>query len=137
MPERSSAVMSIPLLRTLVVTRAATTPASSTHVGGDVCGRAFATEKNGERDGWVEMGAGDVAAGENHDHQRTADGDGGEITCEAEHRGAAYREDEEKCADEFRSVLIHGSFIVCRLDNIKCQMSGPSRIEPGDRFSCS
>ena len=48
------------------------------------------------------MGAGDVPAGVDHDHQRTADRKRRDDTCCAGYDGAANSEDEEKSADKFR-----------------------------------
>jgi hypothetical protein len=45
-------------------------------VGDDVLRVALAADPDGERHGGVEVAAGDVAAGEDHDHERGADRQG-------------------------------------------------------------
>lgn len=67
---------------------------------------AAAAEKGGEGDGGVEVSAGDVAAGEDHDHEDRTDGDGGEGRALAD--SEADGEHEEERADELDDVFFHG-----------------------------
>jgi len=55
------------------------------------------------------MSTGDMAAGENHDHERRADRERRDDTCASANSRAANRQDEEKRSDEFRDVLVHKS----------------------------
>ena len=74
----------------------------------DVLGVAFPAEEDGEGDGWVVVCAGDVATGEDHDHEGGSDGEGRDDAGLACEDGAADGEDEEECADEFGDVFVHG-----------------------------
>jgi hypothetical protein len=75
-------------------------------VGEEVAFGKDAAEEGGEGDGGIEMAAGDVSAGEDHDHEDAANGDGREGGAAAD--GHADGEDEEEGADEFDSVFFHG-----------------------------
>ena len=53
------------------------------------------------------MRARDVASGEDHDHERRADGERRNHASASADPGAADREDEEEGADEFCDVFVH------------------------------
>ena len=78
-----------------------------TPVGNDVLGVAFTAEEDSEGDGWVVMGAGDVAAGVDHDHEGCSDGEWGDDAGSSGEDRAADGEDEEEGADEFGDVFVH------------------------------
>ena len=77
-------------------------------VGNDVLGFTAAADEHGQGDGGIVVRAGDVAAGEDHDHQRRADGQRRNDAGRARNDGAADGEHEEERADEFSDVFVHG-----------------------------
>jgi len=74
-------------------------------VGHDVLRVALAPDEHGERDRGIKVSAGNVSAGENHDHQGRADGQWSEVRVTA--HGHADGEDEKERADEFNEVFFH------------------------------
>lgn len=54
------------------------------------------------------MPPGDVAAREDHDHERGAYREGGHRSRPGRDDGGAYREDEEEGPDELDQVFFHG-----------------------------
>ena len=75
--------------------------------------REFASQKNAERDGRIEMSPGDVSGSEDHDHERRADGQRGDNAGRARNDGAADGEDEEERADKFCDVFVHCFCVGC------------------------
>src|SRR5438105_15819408 len=53
------------------------------------------------------MSAGDVAAGENHHHQRRADRERGDDSGSRADYRSANRQDKKECSDEFGDILVH------------------------------
>ncbi len=80
------------------------------HLGGDVGKNfgfgEFAPEPDGQGDGGIVMGAGDVAAGVDHDHEHQSNGQRAEGALGK--RGVAHSLDEKKGADEFDDKFVHG-----------------------------
>ena len=73
----------------------------------DVNGIAFAADPDAEGDGWIEVSARDMAAGENHHGE-------GRTNCERSHgsgTGGDYRhadrEDEKERTDELDQIFFH------------------------------
>src|SRR5262249_39282060 len=67
-----------------------------------------AADQDGERDGGVEMTARDVGAGEDHDHEGSADGEGRDDARRAGGDGAAEGGEEGEGAEELCGVIAHG-----------------------------
>ena len=98
-------------------------------VGRDVPGRAFAAQEHGEGDGGVEMPARHMAAGEDHDHERGADGERGERRAAA--HGHADGEHEEEGADELDEVFFHGWWGCARIQFAAPRESSRKRAGAG------
>ena len=58
------------------------------------------------------MCPGDVAAGENHDHQRRADGERCDDPRASADSRAANRQDKKECSNKFGDILVHKSFLL-------------------------
>ena len=76
-------------------------------VGDDVLRVALAPDPDGERHGGVVVPPGDVAAGEDHDHERGPDRQRGQRPGPGADHRAPDREDEEESADELDDVFFH------------------------------
>jgi hypothetical protein len=77
------------------------------HVRSDVFGLAFAAGPDGEGDGGVVVRGGNVAAGENHDHESGADGERRDDAGGPGDDRATDCENQKKCPDEFGYVFVH------------------------------
>src|SRR5205814_4614681 len=78
-----------------------------THVGNDILGVASTANPHAQGHGRIVMSAGDVTAGENHDHQCRANRQRRNDSVSAINHRAADRQHEKESSNEFGQVFFH------------------------------